>query len=80
MSGVVRHRVVSPILSTNKVGFVTIPAGSIIESSGDLLEPGLHAVTLDGQELFAFARDLEERTQLIDQTMVSNPAGTGQKS
>jgi len=63
---VVRHRVASPILMTTKArGFVTIPVGSIIETSDSLDEPGLHSVRFGDEELFAFTRDIEERSERI---------------
>jgi hypothetical protein len=67
MLSVVRHRVFSPILTTTKArGFVTIPAGSIVETSDDMYEPGLHSIRLGNEELFAFTRDIEERSERID--------------
>jgi hypothetical protein len=80
MPDVIRHRVVSPILTTNKSGFVTVPAGSIIETSEDLEQPGLYSVRVDGEELFAFARDIEERTEPIDQMAVSDDIVIEKKS
>ena len=68
MCALVRHRVVSPILTTNRLGFVTVPAGSIIEIFDDIQQPGLHSAKLDGEELFVFARDIEERTEPMEQT------------
>lgn len=46
-------------------GFITIPAGSIIESSDDLIEPGLHRVRFDGNDLLVFTRDIRERTERV---------------
>jgi hypothetical protein len=67
MPSFARHRVVSPILTTNKArGFLTLPVGSIIEVSDSLDEPGLHSVRFGAEELFAFTRDIEERTEQID--------------
>jgi hypothetical protein len=58
---------VSPLLTTNKArGFVILPVGSIIETSDNLDEPGLHSVKFGGEELFAFTRDIEERTEPIE--------------
>jgi len=45
--------------------FVTIPAGSMIDTSGDLAGPGLHHVLFHGQDLLAFTRDIRERTNLV---------------
>ena len=64
---VVRRRVVSPILATKARGFVTLPVGSIIETSDSLDEPGLHSIKLGNEELFAFTRDIEERSERIGQ-------------
>jgi hypothetical protein len=41
-------------------GFLTVPAGSIIQSDHEPFEYGLLAVTLDGREFWAFTRDLQE--------------------
>ncbi len=46
--------------------FVTIPAGATIQTSDDLVEPGLHQVTFDGRALLAFTRDIQERTAHVD--------------
>ena len=63
-----RLRVTTPFLSISaamKPRFVTIPAGSIINSVDDLNEPGLRGVRFDGQELLAFTRDIRERTEQL---------------
>jgi hypothetical protein len=67
MQLIVLLRVQSEILAVTATEqrFVTIPAGAVIETSGDLVEPGLHHITYDGQDLLAFARDIRERTRLI---------------
>ena len=46
---------------------VTLPVGSIIETLDSLDEPGLHSITLGDEELFAFTRDIEERSEPINQ-------------
>jgi len=46
--------------------FVTIPVGSIIETSDDLHQPGFVYVNFDGNTFLAFKRDIKERTQPID--------------
>lgn len=46
--------------------FVTIPAGATIQTSDDLVEPGLHRVMFDGRTLLAFTRDIQERTAQVD--------------
>jgi len=66
MPFVVRYRVVSPIVAITARGFLTLPAGSIIEVSDSLDEPGLHSVRFGGEELFAFTRDIEERSERVD--------------
>ena len=69
MPTVVRFRVTSPFLavgSSQHRGFVTIPQGSVIETSDDLEEPGLHSMKLGHENLFAFARDIGERTEPMD--------------
>ena len=64
---VVRRRVVSPTLTTTQAGrFFTIPVGSIIDTSDNLDQPGLHPIMLGDEELFAFTRDIEERSERID--------------
>jgi hypothetical protein len=66
MPFVVRYRVVSPIVTIKARGFLTLPVGSIIETSDSLEEPGLHSVRFGDEELFAFTRDIEERTERIE--------------
>jgi hypothetical protein len=72
MAIVVRFHVTSEILAvpaqTADRGFVTIPAGAVIETSDDLVEPGLHRVTFDCKDLLAFTRDIRERTEHIENT------------
>ena len=64
---VARRRVFSPILTTTKTGaFVTIPTGSIIRTPDSLDEPGLHLIRLGEEELLAFMRDIEERSERIE--------------
>ena len=65
MPGVVRLRVVSPILAFKTHGFETIPVDSIIETLDDLEQPGLHSVKVGDQELFAFTRDINERSERV---------------
>ena len=71
MPFVVRFRVVSPMLATKARGFVTLPVGSIIETSDSLDEPGLRSVKFGNEELFAFTRDIEERSERIDSSAES---------
>jgi hypothetical protein len=65
MPSVVRLRVTAPFLtvtSTNS-SFVTLPEGTVIETSDDLTKPGFHPVKRDDQDLLAFTRDIRERTE-----------------
>ena len=70
MQSVARYRVCSPFLavrpSPNKERFVTLPVGAVIETSEDLLEPGLGSVIVNGDNLLAFHRDIVERTEPVD--------------
>ena len=69
MATAVRLHVTSEILAVAAQAadhcFVTIPAGSMIDTSGDLAQPGLHHVFFRGQDLLAFTRDIRERTNRI---------------
>ena len=63
----VRRRLISPILmTTNARGYITVPAGTIIETSDKLDEPGLHSIKFRDEELFVFTRDIEELTEPVD--------------
>jgi hypothetical protein len=70
MQSVARFRVVSPFLavqpSAHKERFVTVPSGAIIETSADLQEPGVITITLNGNMLLAFHRDISERAEPVD--------------
>ena len=72
MAIVVRLQVMSEILAVaaqrDEHCFVTIPAGSAIETSDDLAEPGSRHATFDSKDLLAFTRDIRERTQHIEST------------
>jgi hypothetical protein len=67
MPSAVRLHVTSEILAVSTriadPGFIAIPAGSIIETSDDLAEPGFHTVMFNGKDLLAFTRDIHERTR-----------------
>jgi hypothetical protein len=67
---VVHRRVTDSILAVASTprnpDFITIPAGSVIETADDFSKPGLHRVTFDGKDLLAFTRDILERTQHIE--------------
>jgi hypothetical protein len=64
---VVHLRITATILTVASTptnpDFVTISAGSVIETSDDLVEPGLPHVTLG--DLLAFTSDIHKRTQHI---------------
>jgi len=69
MPSVVRLRVTEPFLTvtpTTNSSFVTLPQGTVIETSDDLARPGLHPIKLDDQDLLAFTRDIRERTEPED--------------
>jgi hypothetical protein len=73
MANAVRLHVVSEILAvpmqTEKHSFITIPPGSVIETSEDFVEPGFRPVKFDGRELLAFTRDIRERTERVEAAM-----------
>jgi hypothetical protein len=52
--------------------FVTIPVGSIIETSDDLHQPGFVQIKVDGKTLLAFKRDIEERTHPVEPLVAGN--------
>ena len=70
MQPITRYRVHSPFVavrpSPQKDRFVTIPVGSVIETSEDLREPGLGTMTVNGTNLLAFHRDIIERTEPLE--------------
>jgi hypothetical protein len=70
MATAVRLYVISEILAvpmqTEKHAFITIPAGAIIETSEDFVEPGLRPVKFDGRDLLAFTRDIREHTERVE--------------
>jgi hypothetical protein len=45
--------------------FTTVPAGAIIEVARDLHEPGLIEIRLRDQSLWAFTRDVQERSEKL---------------
>lgn len=63
----VRFLVLSPLMTVDAKNseFVMIPAGSIIETTDDLTEPGFHRVRHHGQDLLAFTKDIRERTEKV---------------
>jgi len=66
-----RFQVVFPILTVDarNSGFVTLPAGAFIETTDDLVEPGLHEVRCYDKTLLAFTRDIHERTKELSSTV-----------
>ena len=64
-----RYRVLSPLLTVRKYsearGFFTVPAGTIVETAGDIESAGLIPIRVFGQLLLAFSRDLHERSQVL---------------
>lgn len=63
-------RVSSPFLALESQGeksiFFTVSVGSVISTDVDLAQPGLVPISLRGQPLLAFARDITEHTEPID--------------
>jgi len=45
--------------------FATVPSGAIIETENDLQEPGLIEIRLRDQTLWAFTRDIQERSEKL---------------
>jgi hypothetical protein len=66
----VRLRVTNPFLALqdkdDKSTFCTLTVGEIIAAGDDLWQPGLVHISLRGQDLLAFARDIKEHTETID--------------
>lgn len=73
MPSIASYRVLSSFLAVRlgplKERFVTIPVGAVIETAADLENPGLVTVTLSGESLLAFHRDIMERTEPIDSSL-----------
>lgn len=71
-AAVLRLRVTSAFVAFHaEIGstpFITIPTGSIIKTREQIGNPGLVQIQLDedDQPLFAFARDINERAEAID--------------
>ena len=63
---VVRLRVTDPILAVSATPknppFVIIPVGTVLETTENLKNLGLHSVRFDGQEMLVFTKDIQERT------------------
>jgi hypothetical protein len=64
-----RYRVLSPLLTVRKYsdarGFFTVPAGTIVETTGELEPAGLVLIRVFGERLLAFGNDLRERSQYL---------------
>ena len=64
-----RYRVLSPLLAVRKYsearGFLTVPAGTIVETVGEVQPVGLVPIRVFGQLLLTFSRDLSERSQVL---------------
>ena len=77
MQAVARYRVLSPLLAvrsaTHTKRFVTIPEGAEIET-GVLPGAGLVPVTLNGETLLAFDRDIMDRAELIHERALAKGA------
>ena len=71
-----RYRVRSPFLAVHGPekgnSFCTIPPESVIWTEEAPTQPGLIKITLDDQVLFAFARDIHERTQPLEPDLTSS--------
>ena len=64
------YRVVNPFVAVTKPDrsrgtFATVPSGAIIETASNLLEPGLIEIRLRDQTLWAFTRDIQERSEKL---------------
>jgi hypothetical protein len=72
MPAIVRFRVVSPFEviqpSIDGPPFVTVAAGSIIETQEEIRSPGLAEIRLNNQPLLARIRDIEEYTKPLDES------------
>jgi hypothetical protein len=68
----VHLHVVAPFLAVDakSLEFMTITPGSIIETTDDLTEPGLHRVRWYRQTLLVFTRDIQERTKELSAASV----------
>jgi hypothetical protein len=78
MLSVARFRVVSPFLavqlSAQKERFITVPVGAIIETSADLQEPGFVTVTVNGNPVLTFHRDIIERAEVVEDRWLAKGA------
>jgi hypothetical protein len=78
----VRLLVINPFLALqnkdNKSAFYTLPVGSIIATGDDLWQPGLVHISLRGQDLLAFARDIKEHTETLDLGLATDNGAEGE--
>jgi hypothetical protein len=70
MFGNTYYRVVSSFVAVtnperSRGTFATVPTGAIIETERDLEEPGLIEIRIRNQSLWAFARDIQERSERL---------------
>lgn len=66
------YRVMNPFVAVTNLEqshgtFTTVPTGAIIEIQSDLQEPGLVEIRLRDQTLWAFTRDIQERSERLVQ-------------
>jgi hypothetical protein len=70
-----QFRVLSPFqavsLAVHKERFVTLPVGTIVETSADLQGPGLVTVQYGSNTLLALIRDIVEHTQRAEERGLS---------
>jgi hypothetical protein len=70
MIGNTYYRVVSSFVAVtsperSRGTFATVPSGTIIQTDSDLEEPGLIEIHMRNQSLWAFARDIQERSEKL---------------
>jgi hypothetical protein len=56
--------------------FSTISAGSIVYTDADVWQPGLVPISLSGDNLLTFARDLRECTEILDLPLALSAAAS----
>ena len=70
MSGNSYYRVMNSFVAVtsperSRGTFTTVPSGAIIETNSDLQDPGLIEIRLRDQILWAFTRDIQERSEKL---------------
>ena len=71
MNQTIHLQVMSPLLALAATAdYVTIPETAMIETTGNLAEPGFHKVRYEGESLLVFSRDIQERTQRISWSLM----------